>query len=117
MYVVIAIHYPKPEHIEDFLAFMAKVETVAHGSPGMLRFGSWREDGGKRLVGLSCGSRKKPSRRPSRRSRACTRNAAPSGRTVQTMYCSSQSRDPQLRRPRRLCARPLQNRCTGGTRN
>jgi quinol monooxygenase YgiN len=53
MYAVIAIHYPKPEHIEDFLAFMAKVETVAHDSPGMLRFGSWREDGGKRLVGLS----------------------------------------------------------------
>jgi len=53
MYAVIAIHYPEPEHIEDFLAFMAKVETVAHGSPGMLRFGSWREDGGKRLVGLS----------------------------------------------------------------
>jgi heme-degrading monooxygenase HmoA len=53
MYAVIAIHYPKPEHIEDFLAFMAKVETVAHGSPGMLRFGSWREDDGKRLVGLS----------------------------------------------------------------
>jgi heme-degrading monooxygenase HmoA len=53
MYAVIAIHYPKPEHIENFLAFMAKVETVAHDSPGMLRFGSWREDGGKRLVGLS----------------------------------------------------------------
>ncbi len=53
MYLVIAIHYPKPKHIEDFLAFMAKVETAAHGSPGMLRFGSWREDGGKRLVGLS----------------------------------------------------------------
>ena len=53
MYAVIAIHYPKPEHIEDFLTFMAEVETVAHGSPGMLRFGSWREDGGERLVGLS----------------------------------------------------------------
>jgi heme-degrading monooxygenase HmoA len=53
MYVVIAIYYPKPEHIEDFLTFMAKVETVAHGSPVMLRFGSWREDSGKRLVGLS----------------------------------------------------------------
>src|SRR5215212_8575068 len=57
MYVVIAIHYPKPEHTEDFLAFMAKAETVAHGSPGMLRFGSWREDGGKRLVGLSMWAR------------------------------------------------------------
>jgi quinol monooxygenase YgiN len=53
MYAVIAIHCPKPEHIEDFLVFMAKFETVAHGSPGMLRFGSWRGDGGKRLVGLS----------------------------------------------------------------
>jgi len=53
MYAVIAIHYPKPEHIEGFLAFMAKVETVAQGPPGILRFGSWREDGGKRLVGLS----------------------------------------------------------------
>jgi len=40
MYVVIAIHYPKPEHIEDFLAFMTKVESAAHGSPGMLQIGS-----------------------------------------------------------------------------
>ena len=53
LYVVIAIHHPKPEHLETFLAFMRRVETVAGGSPGMLRFGSWREEGGKRLIGLS----------------------------------------------------------------
>jgi hypothetical protein len=36
LYVVIAIHHPKPEHLETFLAFMRR-----------------GEEGGKRLVGLS----------------------------------------------------------------
>jgi hypothetical protein len=32
---------------------MARVEAVAQGSRGMLQFGSWRDEGSNRLVGLS----------------------------------------------------------------
>ena len=53
MYVAIAIHYPKPEHVDDFLAFMARVEAGMRGAPGLLSFESWRESDGGRLVGLS----------------------------------------------------------------
>ncbi len=53
MYVVVAIHHPKPEYVDDFLAFMARVEAVAQGSRGMLQFRSWREENSNRLVGLS----------------------------------------------------------------
>lgn len=53
MHVAIAIHHPKPEHVQDFLAFMATVEAVLQGSPGLLSVESWRELGGGRLVGMS----------------------------------------------------------------
>lgn len=48
MYAVIAIHHPKPEYVDDFLAFMARVEAVAQGSRGMLQFRSWREENSNR---------------------------------------------------------------------
>lgn len=48
MYVNIAIHYAEPDCINDFFAFVAKVEVVAQGSPGMLRLGSWRDEGSSR---------------------------------------------------------------------
>jgi len=53
MFLTIAIHHPRPEYIEDFLAFMARTEIAVEGAPGLLEFRSWREAGGGRLVGLA----------------------------------------------------------------
>ena len=53
MHVAIAIHHPKPEHVQDFLDFMATVEAAMEGTPGLLSVESWRELGGGRLVGMS----------------------------------------------------------------
>ena len=53
MHVAIAIHHPKPEHVQDFLDFMATVEAAMEGTPGLLSFESWRELSGGRLVGMS----------------------------------------------------------------
>jgi hypothetical protein len=50
VYVVIAIDHPKSEYVNDFLAFMARVEAVAQGSRGMLQFRSWHEENSNRLV-------------------------------------------------------------------
>ena len=52
MFVTIAIHHPKPEHAEDFLAFMKRVEGAVAGADGLIEFTSWREAGG-RLVGYA----------------------------------------------------------------
>ena len=27
-------HHPRPEHVEDFLAFMRRVESAVEGAPG-----------------------------------------------------------------------------------
>ena len=53
MHVAIAIHYPKPEHVDAFLAFMAKVEAGMQDTPGLISFESWRDLSSGRLVGLS----------------------------------------------------------------
>lgn len=53
MFTAIAIHHPKPEHSEDFLAFMASVEAGMQGTPGLIDIASWREVNGGRLVAIS----------------------------------------------------------------
>ena len=54
MFTHIAIHYPKPEHYDDLLASMRRVDAAAQGTPGLIRIGDWREvDGGTRLVGIA----------------------------------------------------------------
>jgi len=53
IFAAIAIHHPKPEHSEDFLAFMARVEAGMRGAPGLIDIASWRELNGGRLVAMS----------------------------------------------------------------
>jgi hypothetical protein len=53
MFVHLAIHYPKPEHVDDVLASMRRVDKAAEGAPGLIAIGAWRDQGSDRLVGLA----------------------------------------------------------------
>jgi hypothetical protein len=53
MFVHLAIHHPKPEHAEDLLASMHRVDKAAQGAPGLIQIGAWRDQRSDRLVGLA----------------------------------------------------------------
>ena len=53
MFVHLAIHYPRPEYIDDVLASMARVNEAAEGAPGLIQMGAWRDQNSNRLVGLA----------------------------------------------------------------
>jgi quinol monooxygenase YgiN len=53
LFQAVAIHHPRPEHVEDFAAFMRRVTEAVGEPPGLIEFHSWREAEGGRLVGLS----------------------------------------------------------------
>jgi hypothetical protein len=49
----IAIHHPKPEHSEDMLASMKRVDAAAQGAEGLVQIGAWRDERTGRLIGLA----------------------------------------------------------------
>jgi heme-degrading monooxygenase HmoA len=53
MFVAIAIHHPRPDHVEDFLAFMGRVVETVGRPPGLIDFEGYRDTQTSRLVGLS----------------------------------------------------------------
>jgi heme-degrading monooxygenase HmoA len=53
MFVHLAIHYPRPEYVDDVLASMHRVDKAAEGTPGLIQMGAWRDENGNRLVGLA----------------------------------------------------------------
>jgi len=53
MFVHLAIHRPKPEHADDLLASMHRVDAAAQGAPGLIQIGAWRDQRSGRLVGLA----------------------------------------------------------------
>jgi len=53
MFTHIAIHSPKPEHRDDVLASMHRVDAAAQGAEGLIQIGPWQEIEGGRLVGLA----------------------------------------------------------------
>jgi heme-degrading monooxygenase HmoA len=53
MFVHLAVHHPKPEHADDLLASMHRVDAAAQGAPGLIQIGAWRDQRGDRLVGLA----------------------------------------------------------------
>jgi len=53
MFVHLAVHHPKPEHAEDLLASMHRVDKAAQGAPGLIQIGAWRDRRSDRLVGLA----------------------------------------------------------------
>ncbi len=52
MFVTLAVHHPKPEHTNDFVAFMKKIEEAMEGSPGLLSIESFRDVDAPRLVAI-----------------------------------------------------------------
>ena len=53
MFQAIAIHHARPEHAEDFLAFMHRVVAAVGEAPGLVEFTTWRAAHGTRLIGHS----------------------------------------------------------------
>jgi heme-degrading monooxygenase HmoA len=53
MFIHLAIHHPKPEHADDLLASMHRVDQAAQGSPGLVQIGAWRDERSDRLIGLA----------------------------------------------------------------
>jgi heme-degrading monooxygenase HmoA len=53
MFVHLAIHYPRPEYVDDVLASMHRVNEAAEGTPGLVQIGAWRDESSNRLVGLA----------------------------------------------------------------
>jgi quinol monooxygenase YgiN len=53
MFVHLAIHHPKPEHAEELLASMHRVDKAAQGAPGLVQIGAWRDQRSDRVVGLA----------------------------------------------------------------
>jgi heme-degrading monooxygenase HmoA len=53
MFVHLAVHHPKPEHADDLLASMRRVDQAAQGAPGLIQIGAWRDQRSDRLVGLA----------------------------------------------------------------
>jgi heme-degrading monooxygenase HmoA len=49
----IAIHHARPEHVEDFLAFMHRVRAAVGEPPGLIEFTIWGDTRGSRRFGLS----------------------------------------------------------------
>ena len=53
MFTHMAIHHPKPEHRDDVLASMNRVNIAAAGRPGLLAMNAWREIDGGRVVAFA----------------------------------------------------------------
>jgi len=54
MFQAIAVHHPKAERVDDWIAFMHRVIAATEGAPGLLEFTAWRDPGGAGpLIGLS----------------------------------------------------------------
>jgi precorrin-6B methylase 1 len=52
-YLYLAFHYPKPEHRNDLLVAMHKLDLAMHGTPGLLHIGAWSEESGSRIIAIS----------------------------------------------------------------
>jgi heme-degrading monooxygenase HmoA len=53
MFVHLAVHHPKPEHTDELLASMHRVDAAAQGAAGLLQIGAWKDQRSDRLVGLA----------------------------------------------------------------
>ncbi len=52
-YLYLALHYPKPEHLDDLLAAMRRLNDALQDAPGLLQIGAWREESSNRIVAIS----------------------------------------------------------------
>ncbi len=52
-YLSVAMHYPKPEHVDDLLGVMKRLGEALQTVPGLLDASAWKESANDRLVALS----------------------------------------------------------------
>jgi Antibiotic biosynthesis monooxygenase len=52
-YLYLAIHYPKPEHIDDLLGAMKRLGEALHTVPGLLEATAWKDSVSGRIVAIS----------------------------------------------------------------
>ncbi len=52
-YLYLALHYPKPEHLNDLLGAMQRLNLALQDAPGLLHIGAWHEESGTRIVAIS----------------------------------------------------------------
>lgn len=52
-YLYLAFHYPKPEHLDDLLAAMKRLNDALQDAPGLLQIGAWRDEACVRIVAIS----------------------------------------------------------------
>ncbi|WP_406053789.1 antibiotic biosynthesis monooxygenase [Streptomyces sp. NBC_01077] len=53
MFVMLAVHHPRPENRDDVLASMQRVVEAAQGAPGLVQIDVWHDQRSGRLVGLA----------------------------------------------------------------
>jgi heme-degrading monooxygenase HmoA len=53
MFVHLVVHHPKPEHSDDLLASMQRVNATAQDAPGLIQIGTWRDQRSDGLIGLA----------------------------------------------------------------
>ena len=52
-YLSLAMHYPKPENVDDLLGAMRRLGEALHTVPGLLEATAWKEQMGNRIVAVS----------------------------------------------------------------
>ena len=52
-YLSLAMHYPKPEHVEDLLGAMKRLGAALHTLPGLLEATAWQDHASGRIVAIS----------------------------------------------------------------
>jgi quinol monooxygenase YgiN len=53
MIALLAIHHPKPDHVDDLLGAMAGFAPALEQVDGVIRVEAWREVGGGRIFAMS----------------------------------------------------------------
>ena len=52
-YLNFAVHYPKPEHVEDLLDAMHQLADAVHDSPGLLQMAAFHDEANDRILAVS----------------------------------------------------------------
>ncbi len=52
-YLTVRVLYPKPEHVDDTLAAVAKVSAAARKFEGLVEIGAWLDKANDRIVNIS----------------------------------------------------------------
>ena len=52
-YLYLALHHPKPEHLDDLLAAMQRLNDALQDAPGLLQIGAWRDESSTRIIAIS----------------------------------------------------------------